>query len=414
MSNQQDIQVLRALAAQYAEVAHLPVQAERRALWTAHNSLKPTRVPILATFGMWNVWCREMFGDAALACTDPFYREHERWLRLQLFQAAVGDDSIQEPWITQSATFTVSWERLWGVEARQAPVTEEGGATYYLPPLKSWEDVRQLVVPRHAIDEETTRRNVERLQEAVGDILPVNVARGCAYTSFAGDLSHGVCYLRGLEQVMEDMYDAPEELHALMAFMRDGVLGAQQQAEDAGDFSLLSHQNQSMPYCEELEAPCMHSGPRTRKQLWAFFAAQEFTLVSPAMHDEFLLQYQLPIMQHWGLIAYGCCEDLTRKIDMLRQIPNLRQIAVTPVADVAKCAEQIGTDYVMSWRPNPADMVCCGFDEGRIRRIISDGLAKTQGGRVHIHLKDVETLEGEPERLANWVKIVREETACYA
>ncbi|GAI58840.1 unnamed protein product [marine sediment metagenome] len=48
----------------------------------------------------------------------------------------------------------------------------------------------------------------------------------------------------------------------------------------------------------------------------------------------------------FGLVAYGCCEDLTYKVDMLRQIPNLRRIAVPPFADAAKCAEQIGRDYV--------------------------------------------------------------------
>ena len=47
------------------------------------------------------------------------------------------------------------------------------------------------------------------------------------------------------------------------------------------------------------------------------------------MHEEFLFRYQLPIMEQAGLVAYGCCEDLTCKIDMLRQIPNLRRIAVS-------------------------------------------------------------------------------------
>jgi hypothetical protein len=92
------------------------------------------------------------------------------------------------------------------------------------------------------------------------------------------------------------------------------------------------------------------------------------------MHDEFLLQYQLPILRSFGLVAYGCCEDLTRKIDMLRQVPNLRHIAVTLVADVRRCAEQIGRDYVTSWRPNPTDMVCASWDEARIRRIVRDGM----------------------------------------
>ena len=93
---------------------------------------------------------------------------------------------------------------------------------------------------------------------------------------------------------------------------------------------------------------------------------------------------------------------------MLRQVPNLRIIAVTPRADVRRCAEQIGRDYVLSWRPNPADMVCCQFDESLIRQTIREGLEACRGCRVHIHLKDIETVQGDPDRLARWVRIVRE------
>ncbi len=106
-----------------------------------------------------------------------------------------------------------------------------------------------------------------------------------------------------------------------------------------------------MPYAEELEWPKANSGPRLRKQSWGYCAAQEFTLISPAMHDEFLLQYQLPILEKFGLIAYGCCENLTHKIALLRKIPNLRIIAAAPTVDLRRCAEQIGTDYVFPGGP---------------------------------------------------------------
>ena len=46
--------------------------------------------------------------------------------------------------------------------------------------------------------------------------------------------------------------------------------------------------------------PAPNRGPVRRADLWTFVAAQEFTLISPAMHDEFLLQYQLPIMSKFG------------------------------------------------------------------------------------------------------------------
>lgn len=409
-STSRDIHALRELASQYAEIAFSEIQEERRRLWRAHMSLKPTRPPILATFGMWNVWCRETFRDEVMQCEDPFYRGFERWLRMQLLQYAVGDDSIQEPWITHQAAFAGGWRQLWGVEEGFTSAGVEGGAGRYDPPIKSWDDLAKLSIVHHEVDEEDTARRVAQLQEAFGDILPINVNRGCAYSGFMGDISTSLAGLRGLEQVMEDMYDAPRQLHRLLAFMRDGILAVQQEAEDAGAFSLTTQNNQAMTYAEEMEPPRPSSGPRKRRDLWEHCAAQEFTLISPAMHDEFLLQYQLPILRHWGLVAYGCCEDLTHKIAMLRQIPNLRQIGVTPLADVARCAEQIGPDYVFSWRPNPTDMVCYGFNEEKIRRIIGDGLraARAHDCRAHIHLKDIETVEGEPDRLARWVRIVRE------
>ena len=94
---------------------------------------------------------------------------------------------------------------------------------------------------------------------------------------------------------------------------------------------------------------------------------------------------------------------------ILRKIKNLRRIAVTPWADVEKCAEQIRSDYVCSWRPNPATMVCSGFDADFVRNEIINGLNKfcKYGCIVDITLKDVQTLEGQPERIKKWCEIVR-------
>jgi hypothetical protein len=407
MNNHSDTNVLRELAKQYIEVASSDGQRERRRLWLDHNSLRPTRVPVLATFGMWNVWCREVFSDAAMACQDPFYRAHERTLRMNLFAAATGDDSVLEPWLTQHATKVRGWSSVWGVEDKHSERVE-GGSWQFRPAVATWDDVAKLSPPPHQVDEPATARDADRLREAVGDILPVHVERGPVCQGFLSDLSYSVTQLRGLEQLMIDMYESPKELHALMAFLRDGVLANQTAAEAAGDLSPNSSNNQCHPYADATLKPTPNVYRCKRSQLWSYMAAQEFELISPAQHEEFLLQYQLPIMARWGLAAYGCCENLTRKIDMLRQVPNLRIIAVTPRADVRQCAEQIGSDYVMSWRPNPADMICCQFDEALIRRIIRSGLDASRGCRVHIHLKDIETVQGQPDRLERWVRIVRE------
>ncbi|MGB2820059.1 MAG: hypothetical protein WBF17_03700, partial [Phycisphaerae bacterium] len=317
---------------------------------------------------------------------------------------SLGDDSTFEPWITVGATHRCTG---WGLEGRRHRPAEPGGAWKAEYPIAQLDDVKKLRAPRHEIDEEATARDADRLAEAVGDILTVNVDRAPAYRMWSADLSTDLGYLRGIENFMLDMTDNPHWLHELMGFMRDGVLAAHEQAEAAGDWGLAAHQNQAMPYSRELADPAANVNGVKRSQLWGYAAAQEFALVSPEMHEEFLLRYQRPILSAFGLTAYGCCEDLTRKIDMLRSIPNLRRIAVAPGANVARCAEQIGTDYVISYRPNPAEMVCCGFDRDHIRKVIRRDLDACRGLNVDITLKDVNTVEHRPERLAEWVRIVR-------
>jgi hypothetical protein len=349
-----------------------------------------------------------MFSDRRLSCEDPFFREHERNLRILLFHHTLGDDHIFEPWIVQKAAVTTHPKGLWGVEEGHIQPESEGGAWKFDPPIRRWEDAALLCVPEHRIDEPATERNRQRLEEAMGDILEVALDRGPAFLSINADISYHLAQLLGLEKMMVSMIEDPERLHGLLAFMRDGILKVHRKAESRGDFSLLNHDNQVMSYSEELESPQANGGPRKRNALWAFCAAQEFALVSPSMHEEFLLQYQRPIIEEFGLSAYGCCEDLTEKIPLLRRITNLRRIAVTPSANIRRCAEKIGDDYVISWRPNPALMVCCGFDEDRIRDTVLDALRAFKGCYVDICLKDVETVEGHPERLTRWVQIVRD------
>jgi len=405
-----DKSVLRELAKRYLEATCDPIYEERRALWSKKNNLKKMRPLVIASFGMWNVWCQEVFGDHALKCQDPFFRSHEQALRMKLFQHEVGDDQVLEPWITQRATLTSrGWDDIWGVHTGHVDSGVIGGAWKYDPPLKTWDDMDKLLIPHHGVDEGDTLHNIERLHEVVGNILPINLDRSPDCLGFLSDISTTLCKLRGLEQVMIDMYDSPEELHRLLAFMCDGVLTNQTEAEAAGDVNLFSAHSQEPFYCETLEPLKPNAGPRKLKELWGFAAAQEFTVISPEMHEEFMLRYQLPILSRFALTSYGCCENLTRKIDMLRAIPNLRLIAVAPTADVTKCAEQIRADYVLSWRPNPTDMVCCGWDEQRIRRIIREGLAATKDCHLAIHLKDIETVQGDPTRLRRWVELVRSE-----
>jgi hypothetical protein len=398
-----DIAVLRDLAARYVQICNKPVIDERRNLWRRHNSLRRTRPLIYVRAWAW----QEML-ESELHCEDPFFRHYEDFFRQSLFRDTFDDDFIFEPWVTVYAAWVTPPEGVWGLPVPKTHSDELRGSYVWDPPLKTEDDLAKMYSPHHIIDEAKTEKRMTKLRDAIGDIITINLDRAPAYRMWQGDISTELARLRGLEQIMWDMMDRPAWLHKVLVHMRDGILRTHEEAEQAGDWSLSAHQNQAMPYAEELRDPAANSGPVQRKDLWYFAASQETTAVGPKQFDEFMFQYQIPIMAPFGLVAYGCCEDLTRKIDVLRQLPNLRRIAVSPMANVAKCAAQIKQDYVLSYRPSPSDMVGYGFRPDFIRERLTRDLEACGDCHVDITLKDVETVQGDPDRVRRWVEITRE------
>ena len=398
-----DVSILRDLAERYVAISNKPVIDERRDLWRRHNSLRRTR-PLIYV----RAWAWQEMPQSQLRCEDPFFRHYEDFFRQSLFRDTFDDDFIFEPWVTVNAACETPPEGVWGLASPRTHSEEARGSFVWDAPLKNEDDLARMHDPHHVIDEAATAHRIAKLRDAIGDIVTIDVDRAPAYRTWNGDISTQLADLRGLEQMMWDMMDRPAWLHTLLAHMRDGILRTHTEAEQAGDWALSAHQNQAMPYAEELADPAANSAPVQRKDLWYFAASQETTAVGPKQFDAFMFQYQIPIMQHFGLVAYGCCEDLTRKIDVLRQLPNLRRIAVSPMADVVKCAAQIKQDYVLSYRPSPTEMVGYGFHPDRIREMLKRDLDACGDCHVDITLKDVETVQGDVDRVRRWVEITRE------
>lgn len=89
----------------------------------------------------------------------------------------------------------------------------------------------------------------------------------------------------------------------------------------------------------------------------------------------------------------------------------MRRIAVSPFANVKSCAEQIGSDYVLSWRPNPSSAVSRSIDEDFIRNDLRKNfdIFKANKSIFDITLKDVETVSGDATAIPRWTHIVRDE-----
>ena len=217
--------------------------------------------------------------------------------------------------------------------------------------------------------------------------------------------------LRGLEQVMWDMHDNPGMLHKAMALLEEGHRRLIQQYVDLNLLSLNNdgtyHSSGGVGHTTELPQSGYDPDRVRPRDLWASAEAQEMAQVSPQMHADFILPYEKRLLEPFGLTGYGCCEDLTNKLDDVLTIPNLRRISISPWANVDKCAERLDGGYIFSWKPHPAHLVG-DFDHERIGSYIQHTLDVTKNCVVEMILKDTHTCEHHPERFTQWTRVAQD------
>jgi hypothetical protein len=73
----------------------------------------------------------------------------------------------------------------------------------------------------------------------------------------------------------------------------------------------------------------------------------------------------------------------------------------------------IGTDYVMSRKPNPAVVAPDDWRPEVARQDLADFLEKARGCHIEIILKDISTVRYQPHRLWEWEKITMEMAEKY-
>jgi hypothetical protein len=404
LEQKRDRDTVRELAQQVVELASSDEYERRRRRWRDVNALrKPDRAP---------VWCRpvgawsELLPDEELVCTDPLCRGVERRLRQYLVKHSIGDDTVFEPWWGVPAVFDQHTPHTWGVPIRHIMPSTPGGAWKFDPPLKSEEDFEKLALPHYTYNETKTQRALDRMSDLLGDVMEVRLV--CSPPLGAG-LGGMAANLRGLDQLMYDMIDRPDLVHRLMRHLQTGVLKALETYEESG---LLTLNNIGPMYCSDPPRQDARPGNIKLSDLWGHTESQEFQCVSPAMWEEFLLSYQIPILSKFWLVSYGCCEDLTHKVEGVLKIPNLRIFVCSAWTDLEKVVAAVGDRYTIMWRQKATDVVFGGIDE--IRRHLEEGMRIAQGCYVQIVLRELQTLNGRPERLSEWASIAKEIAAKYS
>jgi len=318
----------------------------------------------------------------------------------------MGDDRVIEPVFCIPYAY---YESDWGMHEVKIG-GGQGGSYRWDAPLKDFHDMDTLHFPEIIVDHEKTERMVLLARDTFGDFLKVQRI-GLWWWSLG--MTWTLVNLRGLEQIMIDMFDYPDELHRLMAFLRDGHMAKLDYLEKYG---LLSLNNDGtyigsggFGYSHELPQPNF-DGKRVRTiDIWGFAESQETCYVSPEMFAEFIYPYQYPLLERFGLNCYGCCEPIDRRWDVVKKFPHLRRISVSPWANLEAMANNLGAGYIYSLKPNPADIAVPQVDEAYIRNKIRDAFRITRDCRVEIIMKDNHTIGNNPENVKRWCRIAREE-----
>jgi len=403
--NIKDREILRSLANRWMDLATQPIMEERKRLWTALKDLHAERPMVL-----FETWTLENYvAENELQCEDQSFRNIERHLRWVIRHAEeVGDDIVLEPY------WRIGWHvggTGYGVEIKSHHAVDITGASVgyaFENPIKTPSDIDKLNPRQWTVNREGTIKWQERLNDVFGDILPVilhgTMGLGAGLT---GDLFR----LIGNDRLMTWVYDEPEAIHRIMAYLRDDRIHYFTWMEKEKLLGLNNNSalvgSGSPGWITALPQPD-YNGTARLKDLWLGMESQETTAISPKMFNEFFLPYMADVCKLFGLVYYGCCEPVHDRWDMIIEaIPNVRAVSISPWCDMKIIAEKLGKNCVFSRKPRPAPISGANPDFEMLKKDIVDTLTSAKDCNIEIIFRDVYRINNDRGRLRKWTDMVR-------
>lgn len=391
--SREDKEILRTIALKVKNLSELPIQEERRNLWIAHHSLKQTKPLIVIDPEI--AWY-EIIPVDKLKCSGNLAKIWEFMLLKEIiWQEDIQDDRVCQALISVPHVFQ---QTGFGLET-----------------LDDYDDLSKLTYRQIEIDYSKTDKLFELAADTFDGILEVR--RESAWW-YAFGLTKFAAILRGLENFYFDIYENPEELHALMLFLSNEAMNRLDFLENNNLLALNNGgefvTSGGYGWCGEL--PSENYDPKHVKtqDMWGYSESQESISLSPQTYGEFVLPYQLPLLSRFGLNAYGCCEPLDNRIDLITdKVPNLRKVTVSPWSSADFMAEKLGKNYVYCLKMNPAYIATEKIYEESIRAAAREAFNATfkHGCPTEVLMRDVLTLAGDKNNAKIWVEIMQSEAS---
>jgi hypothetical protein len=321
-------------------------------------------------------------------------------LRHRLWRAEhIPDDTPLDPTLVLGALPALAPDELWGVPLAFESTGQPGGAYKPVPPLQDPADIARLRAPTFRFDPKVITLQTEQVRELIGGAFPL---------VFRADALHNGPFewavrLRGMDNLLLDCYDRPEWLKELMAFLQGAIVEYHRQREAAGFVHVPTERALHSPWDD---CPPGEEGRLSRG--WGYLHAQSAASYGPRTYAEFVQPYNLDIARLFGKVYYHGCEDLTQKVTIIRDLPNLREFHVSPWSQVAPIARALPDEVVLEVHSHPTNVLFL-WDAGEMREELL-GLARAAGDHpFNLKLCDIQTINADGGRaLSTWSRVAKE------
>lgn len=215
----------------------------------------------------------------------------------------------------------------------------------------------------------------------------------------------------GMEAILYGVYDQPDLLHKMMEFITEGTIAYHHSREAAGAVDA----EESWSYRTHYEELPDGADPGALTSSWTYISAQSLCGLSPGMYEEFLQPYheRLAAVMGEDRVYYHGCEDLTKKIPIIRQLPNLRRFHISAWTDLQSAVEQLGREFVLETNVHGPDTLAV-HGPSEMRQALRKIMDVAGDSVIDINITDVETTFGKPSVLTKWAEVAREVTESYA
>lgn len=404
-------EVLQRLAEEWSIAASDPVNRERAVLWQKMNDLESERPMVWINEIPWHEM--NVNDELTLKCENEWARSQEDMMRKTLFQwRHMPGDMVINPWL--DCPLAIHSTDFGILEDVKLAVTDESSdivSREFNIQIRDMDDLEKIKMPVITHNVQATEYRFRAMQEVFSEIIPVQKLGQTHIWYTPWDY---LVRWWGVQESLMDLMLRPDMVHAFYKRMVNCWMTELDQFE-AKDLLSLDNNNTRVGsggygYSNELPGFPFDEHEVRAHNMWGCSNAQIFSEVSPEMHWEFAIEHDLPWLKRWKHVYYGCCEPLSGKTDLLKRIPNLRKVSISPWSNTRDAINGLGDAYVLSRKPNPSIFASLPFDENQARKQIREFLDETEGQcHVEFIMKDISTVQYEPQNLWKWEKICMEE-----